>query len=89
MMTLKVGDRVGEYKLAKILPDRIMMEAAEDLLRSSFTIRICQRKELYTKTESKPADDNKHLPGSTYTQHRLLCQEQQRHPNRQSLLRRG
>ena len=29
-MNLKIGDRVGEYKLVKILPDRIALEAMED-----------------------------------------------------------
>jgi hypothetical protein len=28
--TIKVGESVGEYKLAKILPDRIVMEGGED-----------------------------------------------------------
>ena len=30
MMTVKLGDQIGEFKLAKILPDRITMEAAGD-----------------------------------------------------------
>jgi hypothetical protein len=30
MMTMKVGDLIGEYKLVKILRDRIMMEGTED-----------------------------------------------------------
>jgi hypothetical protein len=29
-MTLKVGDRVGEYKITKISPDRITLDAGED-----------------------------------------------------------
>lgn len=29
-MTLKIGDRVGEYKMTKILPDRITLEADQD-----------------------------------------------------------
>jgi hypothetical protein len=30
IMTIKVGDRIGEYQLVKILTDRIIMEAPED-----------------------------------------------------------
>ena len=30
LMTLKLGERIGEYKLTKVLPDRIMLEAAGD-----------------------------------------------------------
>ncbi|MCX5907678.1 MAG: hypothetical protein NTY64_10960 [Deltaproteobacteria bacterium] len=29
-MTVKVGDRIGDYKLAKVLPDRIVLEASGD-----------------------------------------------------------
>jgi hypothetical protein len=30
MMTLKLGERIGEYKLTKVLPDRIVLEAGGD-----------------------------------------------------------
>ena len=34
MMSVKVGDQIGEFKVAKILADRITMEAVEDSVRS-------------------------------------------------------
>ena len=48
-MILKIGDRIGEYKLAKILPDRIALEAMED----AFEVLLCDpakpKKRIYEK----------------------------------------
>jgi len=52
MMTLKIGDRVGEYKMIKILPDRIAMEAGED----SFEVFLYDSNMPKMKTESRPAE---------------------------------
>ena len=56
MTTLKIGDRVGEYKLAKILPDRITMEAGEDSFEVLLFDSSMPKRRTLTKTESKPAE---------------------------------
>ena len=56
MITLTVGERVGEYKLAKILPDRITMEAGEDSFEVLLFDSTMPKKRTFTKTESKPAE---------------------------------
>lgn len=56
MITLTIGDRVGEYKLAKILPDRITMEAAEDSFEVLLFDSSIPKKRTVTRTESKPAE---------------------------------
>jgi hypothetical protein len=55
LMTLKVGDQIGEYKLAKILPDRIAMEATEDKFEVLLYDAKSPKQRTYAKTESKPA----------------------------------
>ena len=54
-ITLKQGDQVGEYKLAKILPDRITLEAAEDSFEVLLYDLKTPKKRSEIKTESKPA----------------------------------
>ncbi len=53
---LKVGAIIGEYRVAKILPDRITMEAAGD----SFEILLLDarkpRKQAPVKTEARPSE---------------------------------
>jgi hypothetical protein len=56
MMTLTIGDRVGEYKLAKILPDRITMEAGEDSFEVLLFDSSVPKKRTITRTETKPAE---------------------------------
>jgi hypothetical protein len=56
MITLTIGDRVGEYKLAKILPDRITMEGGEDSFEVLLFDSTMPKKRTFTKTESKPAE---------------------------------
>jgi hypothetical protein len=46
-MTVKVGDRIGDYKLAKVLPDRIVLEASGD----SFEIPLHDPKVPKKRTE--------------------------------------
>jgi type II secretory pathway component PulC len=55
MMSLKVGDHVGEYALTKILPDRIVMEAAGDSFEILLYDAKSPKQRTYVKTESKPA----------------------------------
>ncbi len=52
VMTLKVGESLGEYKLAKVMQDRITLEAPGD----SFDVMLYTPKQrTYAKTELKPA----------------------------------
>jgi len=63
-MTVQLGEKVGEYRLAKILPDRITMEASED----SFDVLLYDSKvpkqRSHIKTEAKPATVTSTLPGA-------------------------
>jgi len=53
--TLKIGESVGEYKVSKILSDRIMMAAGEDSFEVLLHDPRIPKKRTYVKTESKPA----------------------------------
>ncbi len=53
--TLRIGDRIGEYKLSKILPDRIALEAIEDSFEVFLYDPAKPKKRIYAKAESKPA----------------------------------
>ncbi len=67
IMTLKLGDRIGEYQLTKILPDRIMMEAPEDTFEVLLYDPKMPKKRTPIKTESKPTTITSTLPASTPT----------------------
>lgn len=64
IMTVKIGDRVGEYKLARILPDRIGLEAPEDSFEVLLYDTRNPKKRVFAKTENKPATVTSALPGS-------------------------
>jgi hypothetical protein len=53
-MTIKVGDRIGEYQLAKILTDRIIMESPEDTFETLLYDPKTPKTRTMMKTESKP-----------------------------------
>ena len=52
--TIKIGDRVGEYKLAKILEDRIGLETPEDHFEVLLYDGKTPKKRVYVRTESSP-----------------------------------
>ena len=62
IMTLKIGDQVGGYKLASILPDRITLEAQGDKFEVLLFDLSVPKKRTYTKTETKPASITSTLP---------------------------
>lgn len=62
IMTLKVGDQIGEYQLVQILPDRIMLEGPEDKFEVLLYDSKIQKKRTYVKTEVKPATTTSSLP---------------------------
>jgi hypothetical protein len=55
LMTVKVGERIGEYKLAKILSDRITMEAEGDSFEVLLYDPRMPKRRMDVKTEVKPA----------------------------------
>jgi hypothetical protein len=56
MVTLKIGEKVGEYKLAKILPDRITMESGEDSFDVLLYDANAPKKRTVVRTEVKPPE---------------------------------
>jgi len=54
-MTLKIGEKMGGYKLAKIQPDRITMESNEDSFEVLLYDSRNPKKRMEVKTEVKPA----------------------------------
>jgi hypothetical protein len=65
LMTLKVGERIGEYKLAKIFPDRITLEAEGDTFEVSLYDPGTPKRRKDVKTETKPASVTTTLPTPT------------------------
>lgn len=63
-LTLRTGDRIGEYKLAKILPDRIVLEATEDSFEVLLQDPDNPKKRIYARTETKPATTTSTVPAS-------------------------
>jgi hypothetical protein len=56
MITLKVGEKVGEYKVAKILPDRITMESGDDSFDVLLYDANAPKKRAVVKTVVKPPE---------------------------------
>jgi hypothetical protein len=54
MMTLKVGDKVGDYKLAKVSPDRITLEAEGDSYEVLLFDPKAPKKRSEVKTLARP-----------------------------------
>jgi len=53
--TVKKGDRIGEYRLARILPDRIGLEAPGDSFEVLLYDSKAPKRRTYARTENKPA----------------------------------
>jgi hypothetical protein len=56
MITLKIGEKVGEYKLAKILPDRITMESGDDSFDVLLYDASAPKKRAVVRTEVRPPE---------------------------------
>ena len=65
LMTLKIGERIGEYKLAKIFPDRIALEAEGDVFEVLLYDPGKPKHRKDVKTESKPASLTTAVPTPT------------------------
>jgi hypothetical protein len=55
LMTVKIGDPIGEYKLTKILPDRITLEGAGDIFEFLLYDPKAPKRRMGVKTENRPA----------------------------------
>lgn len=55
MVTLKAGEKLGDYRLAKILNDRVMMESGEDSFEILLFDPKSPKKRVSIRTEVKPA----------------------------------
>lgn len=55
IVTLKAGEKLGDYKLAKILPDRIVMESGEDSFEVLLNDPKNPKRRTSIRTEIKPA----------------------------------
>jgi len=62
LMTLKIGDQVGGYKLAKILSDRITLEAEGDTFEVLLYDPRMPKRRIDVKTERKPVAVTTSLP---------------------------
>ena len=60
LKTVKLGDQIGGYKLAKILPDRIMLEAAGD----SFEVLLFDPKSAKRRTDVRTTSTPRAISGS-------------------------
>jgi hypothetical protein len=67
MITIKIGDRVGDYKLSKISPDRITLEGGEDSYEVLLYDSSLSKKRTATRTESKPAQATTTAPAPAPT----------------------
>jgi hypothetical protein len=64
LMTVKIGDPVGEYKLTKILSDRITLEAAGDTFEVLLYDPKGPKRRMGVKTENRPAAVTSTQPAS-------------------------
>lgn len=62
LMTLKIGERIGDYKLAKIFPDRITLEAEGDTFEVPLYDPRTPKRRKDVKTETKPASITTTVP---------------------------
>lgn len=53
-MTLKIGDRVGEYKLAQVMPDKIVLEAPGDTFEVLLIDPKAPKKRVDVRTATPP-----------------------------------
>ena len=65
IMSVKVGDQIGEFKVANILPDRITMETAGDSFEVLLYDPKTPKQRTYARTEAKPAMVTSTFPSGT------------------------
>ena len=62
MLSVKIGDKVGDYKLANISSDRITLEAEGDVFEVLLYDPKTPKKRMEVRTETKPAAGTSTLP---------------------------
>jgi hypothetical protein len=62
MITLKIGEKVGEYKLAKILPDRITMVSGDDSFDVLLYDANAPKRRAAVRTETRPPEVKTTVP---------------------------
>ncbi len=67
MITVKIGEKVGEYKLAKILPDRITMESGDDSFDVLLYDASVPKKRVVVRTEVRPPEVKNTAPAPSPT----------------------
>ena len=63
VMTARIGDRIGQFQLVKILPDRIGLEHPKDSFEVLLYDTRTPKKRVAVKTENKPAAVTSTVPG--------------------------
>jgi hypothetical protein len=66
MITVKIGEKVGEYKLTKILPDRITMESGDDSFDVLLYDASAPKKRAVIRTEVKPPEVKSTVPAPSH-----------------------
>lgn len=61
--TLNLGDQIGEYKLTKILPDRIVLEAPGDVYEVFLYDLKSPKKRMEIRTATRPPEPLRSSPG--------------------------
>ncbi len=61
--TLNLGDQIGEYKLTKILPDRIVLEAPGDIYEVFLYDLKSPKKRMAIRTPARPPEPIRPSPG--------------------------
>jgi hypothetical protein len=64
IMTAKIGEPIGQFKLVQILPDRIGLEHPEDKFEVFLYDARTPKKRVSVKTENKPATLTSTVPGA-------------------------
>jgi len=63
VMTARIGDRIGQFQLVKILPDRIGLEHPKDSFEVLLYDTRTPKKRVAVKTDNKPAALTSTVPG--------------------------
>jgi hypothetical protein len=64
VVTVKIGDRVGEYEVTKISEDRIGLKAQEDNFEVLLYDNRAPKKRVIVKTQNKPTTTTSTVPGT-------------------------
>lgn len=67
IFTLRAGEQIGEYRLAKIMPDRIVLEGEGDSFEVLLNDPSKPKQRAPVRTETKPATVTSTIPGPTVT----------------------